>query len=700
MSVDTWASLGLRSRRLALPRRRLPGLVHLALAILVALIPFMVGPTDGAQAAATSQTLLVGMGGGASTVAAFNGAASPPSADGVWQPYGSSFTGGSQVALGDVNGDGTPDAIAAAGPGGGAIVRVYDGTTLGGSNPTQIQSFFAFESFTGGVSVAAGDVDGDGSADIVVGTDTGDARVRVVRGGTSAELRDFTAFSGFTGGVRVAAGDVNGDGLADVVAGAGSGAESRVKVFSGSSNDEIRSFVAFSGFTGGVHVAAGDVNGDGSADIVAGTGSGGLPQVKVFNGQSGAVLRDFLAFDQAFTGGVRVGAGDVNGDGSADLVVGTGPGGAQIKVFSGSTNTEIRSFLPFSGFTGGVFVAGVPMEAPDPEPIATQLEFSTEPGGAHFNQPLNPQPVVRALDASGDLVPSFTGQITLTFDNSPQGAALNGTTTVTAVNGVATFTNISISAVYNAYRLKAASGSLTTAISTTFAITEPPPTGSTQLVFAALPNDARPGQPFQQQPSVVALKANGQVDSTFTGAVALSIGTNPSGGALSGTTTVNAQGGLAIFSGLSIDKAGVGYTLVASSGTLQSATSAPFQVDRVSCTPRQRIEMTVAADGPGRLKVTLKAPQGAGNEDNRLRRVQFFAANNGSIDLPASTGQPARNGLTGSPGPATVTLTERPATLTFWVQRDTVGQATTVKLVVADGCNDWNTFVGGGPSAF
>jgi hypothetical protein len=388
---------------------------------------------------------------------------------------------------------------------------------------------------------------------------------------------------------------------------------------------------------------------------------------------------------------------DFTGDGRVDLIVGAGPGGGpQVSVFSGQNNAQLRSFFAFSqGFSGGVSVAGAPL------PTATRLSFSVQPGGAHFNQPLNPQPVVRALDAGGALVQTFNGQVTLSFDNSPQGAVLNGTKTVTAVNGVATFTDLSISAVYSAYRLKASSGSLTPAVSSSFAITEPPPDVATRLTFAAAPGSAVAGQPFSQQPSVIALKANGLVDSAFTGAVTLTIGTNPGGGTLSGTRTVNASGGVALFTGLSIDKAGQGYTLVASSGTLQTGTTNPFTVaPGVSCSPRRPIKTTVTRDGSGRLKVVIEAPVGTGNDGNRLRSVEFKPVDNGVIDVPAAAGAVPRAGLTGSPGGVTVTLTEQPTTLTFWVRRTTAGRATTEQLVVADGCGDWPTLVGGGPNAF
>jgi len=131
------------------------------------------------------------------------------------------------------------------------------------------------------------------------------------------DILSFAAYRRtFTGGVRVAVGDVNGDGVADIITGPGPGMGSRVNVFDGVTGDRIRSFLAFTGFyRGGVFVAAGDVNGDGKADIIVGTDSGAPPIVRIFDGAQGDLIRSFFAYSPLFTGGVRVAAGDVNGDG-------------------------------------------------------------------------------------------------------------------------------------------------------------------------------------------------------------------------------------------------------------------------------------------------------------------------------------------------------------------------------------------------
>ncbi len=283
-------------------------------------------------------------------------------------------TGGVRVGAADVNGDGFADVITGAGEGTGSQVKVFDGLT-----GTEIRSFLAYDpAFSGGVFVAGGDIVGDGIDDLMTGAGPGLAsQVKVFDGQTGLVLRSFTAFDpGFLGGVRVGAADVTGDGIADIITGAGAGGGPHVKVFDGVTGAEIRSFFAFDpAFGGGVFVAGGDVGGDGIDDLLIGAGAGGSPEVKVFDGQTGLVLRSFLAFDPAFLGGVRVASVDVNHDGIADIVTGRGPGATpQVKVFDGATGAEIGSFLAYDpSFAGGVFVSAATAPVAVPEPSSMMM---------------------------------------------------------------------------------------------------------------------------------------------------------------------------------------------------------------------------------------------------------------------------------------------------------------------------------------
>ena len=259
------------------------------------------------------------------------------------------FSGEVRVATGDVDGDGTLDMIAGAGPGGGPRVVV-----ISGASGKVIRDFFAFEpTFRGGVYVAGGDFNNDGKADVAVGADDGGApRVRIFSAGlttTGSTIADLFVYeSSFRGGVRVAAGDVNADGIDDLITGAGIGGGPRVTVFNGVSmgktNARIADFFAFeNSLRNGVNVSAGDMNGDGRADLGIGAGPGGGPRVTVFSGASVLTgiaaptqLVNFFAFDASQRNGVRVAIKNIDGDSTADIMAAPGNGGtARIRTFSG-----------------------------------------------------------------------------------------------------------------------------------------------------------------------------------------------------------------------------------------------------------------------------------------------------------------------------------------------------------------------------
>ncbi len=192
--------------------------------------------------------------------------------------------------------------------------------------------------------------------------------MKVFSGATGLELKSFLAYPvSFSGGVRVAAGDISGDGVVDVVTAAGPGGAPHVKVFDGATGGEILSFFADDiSFTGGVHVAAGDVNGDGRADVVTGSGSSSS-HVKVFSGATGGVIQTFLAYPSAASsGGVRVAVGDIDGDGRAEITTVPGPGAASnVRVLDGSTLALRANFFAYDpAFTGGVFIAASSLVRP------------------------------------------------------------------------------------------------------------------------------------------------------------------------------------------------------------------------------------------------------------------------------------------------------------------------------------------------
>jgi hypothetical protein len=227
--------------------------------------------------------------------------------------YASTFTGGVRVALGDVNGDGATDVITGAGPGGGPQVNVYSVNTLSGVVTLQ-NSFYAFNTST------------------------------------------------FTGGVYVAAGKTNGDFFDDVIVGAGATGGSRVQVYAGSATglvttSTLNDFFAYApAFTGGVVVAAGDRTGDGVDEVITAPASNGGYNIKSFNtngtGNNPTLVDNFFAFNNTTArGGLSIAAGIFDAGNIADIVVGTTNNGYGVilnNAYSGIVTA------PFSDFTGAL----------------------------------------------------------------------------------------------------------------------------------------------------------------------------------------------------------------------------------------------------------------------------------------------------------------------------------------------------------
>src|SRR6059058_4152657 len=207
---------------------------------------------------------------------------------------------------------------------------------------------------------------------------------------------------------------------------------------------------------------------------------------------------------------------------------------------------------------------------------ATHLVFTVQPGNATAGATIAPAVEVTAQDASGNTVPTFTAQVTVALGGTnPSGGTLAGTKTVAAVSGVASFATLSIDK-SGSYWLTAGAGGLSGGTSSDFSIAPGP---ATQLAFTVQPVTTTAGHQIAPAVQLSALDALGNVVPGFTGDVTVALGgTNPSGGTLTGTTSVAAANGVAIFYALSLDKSGTGYTLTATASGLSAATSAPFDI--------------------------------------------------------------------------------------------------------------------------
>ncbi len=205
----------------------------------------------------------------------------------------------------------------------------------------------------------------------------------------------------------------------------------------------------------------------------------------------------------------------------------------------------------------------------------SQLAFTVQPTDVVAGAAITPAVQVSIEDANGTVVTTATDAVTIAIANNAGGGTLSGTATVNAVGGVATFSDLSIDKTGTGYTLAASSGVLTGATSTAFNVTPGTPT---KLAFTVQPTDVVSAASIAPAVQVSIQDAQGNLVPTATNSVTIAIGTNPGGGTLSGTLTANASGGVAMFSNLSIDKTGTGYTLAASAASLTGAISTAFNV--------------------------------------------------------------------------------------------------------------------------
>jgi FKBP-type peptidyl-prolyl cis-trans isomerase 2 len=202
---------------------------------------------------------------------------------------------------------------------------------------------------------------------------------------------------------------------------------------------------------------------------------------------------------------------------------------------------------------------------------ATQFAITSQPSNVPVLAPITF--AVSAEDKFGNVDPTFNSTVKAAIANNVAGASLGGTTALNAVNGVATFTDLTINKPGVGYSLKATSGGLT-ATTGTFNVTAH---NASQLVVTTAPSPGvTAGNLFTV--TINAEDSGGFTDLTFTGQVTISLANNPGGGSLGGTLTLNAVKGVATFSNLQLTVAANGYTLQAVSFGLPTVTTSPFNV--------------------------------------------------------------------------------------------------------------------------
>jgi hypothetical protein len=274
---------------------------------------------------------------------------------------------GQQIVITATNAQPPGPYFAVGGNGHVEVRRTADGVIIG--------DFMEFgPNYTGGISVAKGDINKDGPKELVMGTVTGIPLVNIldgspiVNGTFNPDTTDvetpisFKAFDPkFKTGCNVAVGDVNGDGFADVIVGASAG-NPEVRIFNGkdianhtfdpNGSGLLGAFFAYGlNFNVGVNVSVGDINHDGFPDIIT-AATVGNPDVKVYSGKAianktfnfsnpdASRFLDFFPYALNFNVGAFVTVGDVNGDGFADLITGASVGNPHVKVYDGKAIAE------------------------------------------------------------------------------------------------------------------------------------------------------------------------------------------------------------------------------------------------------------------------------------------------------------------------------------------------------------------------
>jgi hypothetical protein len=323
------------------------------------------------------------------------------------------FLGPIRTAVADFNGDRIPDYAFVTGAGTTAQARLINGAT--GQDlavPTVL-----FGGFGGGVFVAAGDVDRDGRAELVVSADAGGlpaVEVYRVDGGHLTLVSSFLALSPSNDrGIRVAMGDVNRDGVADLVIGSGRGSLPRVLVVDGQGllagrrDLLVPAFLGFSrGARAGVNVTTGDLDGDGYCEVVVSQEQHGNSRVRIWSGarltaqptvppDSYPPWQDFFANGTESRGGIRAVARDLDGNGVDELVTSAADASGWVRVLSVSRG-EVRAFAPIfpNNGLGSLASAAAGSLGTDPAAAAERFHDSLPPGGpclccvANLHRPL------------------------------------------------------------------------------------------------------------------------------------------------------------------------------------------------------------------------------------------------------------------------------------------------------------------------
>lgn len=248
----------------------------------------------------------------------------------------------------------------------------------------------------GGVQLAIGDVDGDGRSDILTGTPSGRRPLLRLFDQDGVKLHEFHPYSPRSKlGVTVAAGDVDGDGIDEVFVTPASGAAATVRMYRYEPDRPWfrydKSFSIFRNYRQGLSLAFADVDGDDRDEMILSTVGRSTPRIHIYDydltKQTFEQKRSFLSFTRSHRLGVVVAAGDVDGDGEVEIVASSGPGGApHIRIFSAAGKLEGQFFAASTGFREGAYPATLDVDGDGDEEILTVVNRRGAPGVLIFQR--------------------------------------------------------------------------------------------------------------------------------------------------------------------------------------------------------------------------------------------------------------------------------------------------------------------------
>ncbi len=233
-------------------------------------------------------------------------------------PYHDTFSGGVSVAVGDLDGDAKMEIITGAGPGGGPHVRVFD---ING-NPVVNGGFFAFDekTYRAGIEVGVADVDGDGKMEISVVSGYG-AKPEVKIFGNDGKLKNNFKVDNFGSlfGLKVSRVDLSGDGFDEIVVSGKYGSQPRFGVYL-ADGTLLQNNVVYNNLNiqAGINVVGYDTNADGAEEMIAAPGFTGGPHVKIFK-STGVLDSEFFPINHVHDYGLNFAVGSFTAAGNQEM---------------------------------------------------------------------------------------------------------------------------------------------------------------------------------------------------------------------------------------------------------------------------------------------------------------------------------------------------------------------------------------------